>query len=106
MKPDFQVAGMIAFVFACYGAGYPKTNDYWRLDGLTSSAPIGSAASVSSLAKTLLAHPNGGALAVMGHIERAMDTSFTDNGTTPSTGCFESAIRELMSGKPIGMASE
>jgi hypothetical protein len=101
-----EVAGLIALVFACFGAGYPRLNDFWRLDGLDGPNEIAKTSSVSSLAKRLLAHKNGGALAVIGHIERAWSCSFDDDQGVSSLAPFESAVKVLMEGKPVGMATE
>ena len=104
---EAEVAGMIAVVFACYGAGYPEKNTFWQQDPkLTQQNQIAARNSVSLLAKRLLAHPNGGALAVMGHIDQAWETSFQDSDTLPALASYESALDVLMGGKPIGMASE
>jgi hypothetical protein len=52
----------------------------------------------------LLSHPNGGALAVIGHIERAWSYSFSWGQLQSQTQAFQSVLYQLMDGKPVGMA--
>jgi len=103
---DRCVAGMIAMFFACFGAGTPQFNDFALQDGSSTRGQIAPKAFVSQLPRRLLSHPKGGALAVMGHVDRVWDASFLDYGTKQATTCFESALGILLKGNPIGMASE
>ncbi|MBL8974753.1 MAG: hypothetical protein JNK56_29425, partial [Myxococcales bacterium] len=67
---------------------------------------------LAALPQRLLSHPAGGALATIGHVERAWGTSFAWRGTGKKSGStaqlavFESAMRELLSGAPVGAALE
>jgi hypothetical protein len=102
---EASVEGLIAFCFGCYGAGTPKLDDFAHLlDG--SQATIAPEAFVGSLPKRLLAHPAGGALAVIGHVERAWTYSFLWEGAGAQLGVFESALTALVNGKRIGSAME
>ena len=99
-----DVAGLIAFFFACYGAGTPALDDFDRaVEGR--SRPIAPAPLVARLPQRLLAHPRGGALAVVGHVERAWTYSFLW-GRTAQIGLFERTLRELLGGRRIGAAME
>jgi V8-like Glu-specific endopeptidase len=99
-----RLAGLIAFHFACYGAGTPSRNEFAHIAGLedfSTPQPI-----VARLPRQLLAHPNGGALAVVGHVDRAWGYSFLWTNADPQLQAFESALRHLMAGKPVGSAME
>ena len=62
---------------------------------------------VARLPQRLLAHGNGGALAVVGHIEKAWEWSFySQDADRPNVQAFTSAFRSLLGGDPIGRAME
>jgi hypothetical protein len=102
-----DLAGVIAFHFACFGAGTPHLNEYPHLAPLSPEA-IASRSFVASLPQRLLGHPKGAALAVIGHVERAWGWSFAYNwqGTGDQLESFESAMKTLMDGLPVGLAME
>lgn len=104
---DAQVAGLIAFHFACFGAGTPKLDDFPHLQA-TDPQTIAARAFVARLPQRLLGHPKGGALAVIGHVERTWGYAYSDEwqGTDRQVGTFESTLLELMQGCPVGMAME
>lgn len=102
--PEAEVGGLIAFLFACYGAGTPALDDFDRsLTGRTRT--IAPAPLVARLPQRLLAHPRGGALAVVGHVERAWTYSFLW-GRAAQIGLFEGTLRELLAGRRVGAAME
>ncbi len=96
-------AGLIAFFFACYGAGTP-TFDSFETNG--EQKRLAAESFVSRLPQRLLAHPRGGALAVIGHVDRAWTFSFDWPESGAQLQVFESAIGRLLQGYPVGAATE
>ncbi|HVK11475.1 MAG TPA: hypothetical protein VM597_22080 [Gemmataceae bacterium] len=97
-------AGMIAFFFACYGGGTPKYDDFAK-QAFGARTAIAPRAFTAALPMRLLGHPKGGALAVVGHIERAWGYSIRDNGVD-QIEAFRSALHQLKRGYPVGAALE
>lgn len=102
-------AGLITFHFACYGAGTPLYDEF----ALPTKARVAIADQpfVAALPKKLLSHPKGGALATIGHIERAWDASFMaatgpEHRMSRQLAVFESTLVALMKGMRIGAALE
>ena len=75
LTADHNLLGMLAFFFACYGAGTPHMDDFYRKAFMERKA-IAPHAFLSQLPQRMLTHSKGGALAVVGHVERAWGYSF------------------------------
>jgi hypothetical protein len=102
-----RLGGLIAFHFACYGAGTPRLNDFAHLRQLEQRNAIAPQAFVARLPQRLLGHPNGGALAVVGHVERAWSSSFYGGaGLGQQLQAFQSTLLRLLDDFPIGYAME
>lgn len=98
-----DLRGLIAFHFACYSAGTPLNDEFSRK---TSKAQkqISSIPFLANLPQRMLSHPNGGALAVVGHVERTWSHSFFWEGAGSQTTVFERMLKSLLNGEPVGSA--
>jgi hypothetical protein len=101
---DAKVKGMIAFFFACYGAGTPQLDDFGHGDGVR--RPLAPHDLVAALPRRLLGLPGGGALAVVGHIDRAWSYSFQWGRAGDQLDIYHSTLTQLLSGIPVGAALE
>lgn len=100
-----SLLGLMTFHFACYGAGTPRLDDFAQ-QAFKQRSAIAPEAFLSALPTALLGHPKGGALAVVGHVERAWSYSFEWEGASAQTTVFESALKCLLDGHPVGSAME
>lgn len=104
---DARVGGMVTFQFGCFTAGSPDVEDLGNpLTGTREEVAPGPF--VAKLPQRLLAHPGGGALAVIGHVERALPSSIEWNESRKirEIRVFQRALREMLAGRPVGMAME
>ena len=104
---DARVHGLIAFHFACHGAGTPEKDEFAIRNG-DGKPPKALAPQpfVARLPQRLLAHPAGGALAVIGHVEKTWAYSFLGKRSLSQLDAFEWTLRMLMDGYPVGYAME
>ena len=100
---DHCLLGSVVFNFACFGAGTPYWDEFAIARNQARTA-LAARPFLSALPMRLLGHPNGGALAVIGHIERAWTYSFRWESLKSQTQAFQSMLYQLMDGKPVGMA--
>ncbi|MES1243459.1 MAG: hypothetical protein ABUT39_17755 [Acidobacteriota bacterium] len=101
---DQSLLGLIAFFLACHSAGSPDLSDFDEYN-LAEPTRIAPAPFLADLPSRLLSHPCGGALAVVGHIDRAWTISFgfSESGQTE---VYDSLVKCLLDGHPIGFAME
>lgn len=101
---DAGPANLIALLFACYGAGTPRTDEFEQ--AADTSKEIAPHSFMGRLPVRLLGHPKGGALAVVGHVERAWSFSFTWPRAGEQLDVFHSMLGQLLRGFPVGAAME
>jgi hypothetical protein len=101
LEASTNLLGMMAFLFACYGAGTPLHDEFARVQG--SPRQIADQPFVAELPRQMLSH---GALAAVGHVERAWGHSFYWPGAGEQLGAFESTLARLFQGERIGWAME
>lgn len=114
LKPDYYFAasdlpaaarlhGLICFHFACFSAGTPDQDRFSYQPG-TPPPVLAPQPFFSALPQALLSHQNGGALGVIGHVERAWQNSIITEGAGLQLLPFENAIGFILSGLPLGWA--
>jgi hypothetical protein len=103
---DANLLGLIAFFFACYSAGTPRFDEYSKQAFLERGETIADPPFIAALPRVMLSLPKGGALAVVGHVERAWGTWFLGQRQSEQIAHFSSAVERLLEGHPIGSAME
>lgn len=93
----------VLFSFACFGAGTPRISDY--PGGPAVLEPAGEDFT-ARLPQRLLGGRAGGALAFVGHVDRAWSCSFVWKGLAAQVTPFVSTLLALMDGARLGSAME
>jgi hypothetical protein len=104
LPADAHVHGLIWFLFACYGAGCPKMDNFNRFGQIPKQ--IAPAAMLAKLPQAILAKEGGGALALLGHVDRAWAYSFQSQRGGPQTQGFRDVLGRIMRGDRIGQATD
>ena len=99
-----DLTGLVAFHFACFGAGTPTLDGFVRSNG--DRARLASRPFTARLPQRLLSQRAGGALAVVGHVDRAWGYSFMWPSVGSQTEVFASSLLRLAAGHPVGSAFE
>lgn len=96
-----NLLGLVAMFFACFGVGTPQY-DYFT--GPTAAREqIAARGFTSALPQRMLRQ---GALAVIGHVDRAWGHSFISPGSNVEIDAFATAMRKLLNGDPVGLATD
>lgn len=100
--PGAGLRGMIAFLFACFGAGTPQFDEFGR----GKEGPPRAIAERPFLSRLPAAMLTRGALAVVGHVDRAWNVSYLGTRSGIQLTDFESTLARVLDGAPIGFAME
>jgi hypothetical protein len=103
---DARLHGLISFHFACFSAGTPQMDDFPDSDTAFRDHKIAPFPFAAWLPQRMLGHSKGGALAFVGHVDRAWACSFLLSRNEEQIDTFVSVFRELLNGDPIGHALE
>ncbi len=98
---DADLSDLIVFQFGCYSAGTPRFDQFGLLSGV--NGEIAPRSFVARLPQTLLKR---GALAVIGHVDRAWTSSFSWNGEGGHVQVYNDILKQLIDGMPVGWAME
>jgi hypothetical protein len=98
-----KVHGLVGFHFACFSAGIPERDSFSFKPG-EQPPVIAPGPFFSRLPQRLLCHPGGGALAFIGHIERAWGYSIVSPDAGAQRQPFRNLIGRILSGEPVGHA--
>jgi len=106
-----DLRGLISFHFACFGAGTPRYDDFSRKGDPSSLVDLAPHAFVARLPQRMLGRARG-ALACIGHVDRAWASSFLQadprqsGAVTAQLAVFESTLKRLMDGRRVGHAMD
>ena len=103
LPANCKMHGMIHFMFACYGGGWPEVDTFSRVEGTPKT--LAKRPMLARLPQALLAHRDGGALAVLAHIDRAWAYSFREGNNAQTQG-FSDVIARIMWGDRLGLATD
>jgi hypothetical protein len=98
-----KVHGLVHFFFACYGAGWPHLDNFSRMG--KPAAVIAPKPMLARLPQALLSHPEGGSLAVVGHVDRAWAYSFK-SGSFAQIDSFRDVSARILRGDRMGNAMD
>jgi hypothetical protein len=102
---DANLLGLICLLYASYSAGTPLMDEFAK-QAFKDRKQIAPHDFLAKLPGKMLSHAGGGALAVIGHMDRALGYSFMWPGAGRQTEVFDATIRRLINGHPVGSAVE
>lgn len=102
-----HLLGTIIFSFGGNTAGTPVESNFDK--SFSIKRQLAEKAFLAHLPQKLLGHPNGGALAMVAHVDNAWVSSFmasSEKETTSDIGPFKKLLSRLMQGSTAGLAME
>jgi hypothetical protein len=93
--------GTIVVALACFSAGTPEYEDF-PAKGTDGARRLAEGPFVSRASQAMIA--DAGALAVVGHVERAWSCSYVAKGLGPQRRTYENLFAALLDGRPVGFA--
>ena len=105
LPKDASFRGLVAFLYACHSLGTPARSNVPE-PRLARPETLADHDIVSTLPQRLLAHPNGGALAVIGHVDRALTASFLGSSKGEALDPFRNCLRRLLKDHTVSWAME
>ena len=102
VRASANAKGLIHFLFACYGGGCPKVDDY-RRDMDDKPVPLMANPVTARLPQAML---QKGALAVLAHVDRAWSYSFQAASGRGQYQGFRSVMDRILNGDRIGQATD
>lgn len=102
---DADLTGLIAFLYACHSAGTPGIDTFGQ-NVFSRPGRIAPRDFLSRLPQRLLSQAKGGAMAVVGHIDRGWTTSFRSRGRGGQINAFDSTLKCLLDEMRLGAAME
>ncbi len=106
VSPDMDFWGKIVFNLATYSAGTPRQDSLDQLlgDQFVIQASGTSQGGAALLPQRMMASKNGSAQAVIGHFGRVWAYAAEGEETTKQADFFETVLRDLLTGIPVGTA--
>jgi hypothetical protein len=101
--PASDRRGQIVFSLACFSAGTPQWDGFAGLEA-EAAKRLAPHDFVAALPRRLLSLPEGPALAMVGHVDSAVEQGFMwlPEGDQPTS--YVDAVQRLMAGEPVGRA--
>ncbi len=105
---EASLAGRIFVLFGCHTAGTPRLDSFGApgRDRRAERRLLAHEPFLAKLPQRLLAHPKGGAAAVVAHVDRAMPSHRFGDFEDGQSHCFEEILVQLLKGRPVGLAME
>jgi hypothetical protein len=104
INEHLNLKGVVMFCFACFSAGTPLKQDWVPRSFFGGPKKIAPAPFIARLPQKMLA---GGALAFIGHVSKAWESSFLGSeGSSQQLGPFVAVLSELLRGRQVGHATD